>query len=51
MTLEDFQNKVSFMTRHFSDDHYEHLDNTEIEDLLSMTSDVLLKIKLHTRGN
>ncbi|EIJ66321.1 hypothetical protein BD31_I1498 [Candidatus Nitrosopumilus salaria BD31] len=37
------------MTRHSFDEGREHLDDLEIEHLIKMTSDVVMKIKRQTQ--
>jgi len=49
LALESLQNEVSFMAQHSIDEGREHLNNLEVEHLIKMTSDVVLKIKQQTR--
>jgi hypothetical protein len=39
------QQEVSFMARHSLDEGREHLNDLEIEHLIKMTNDVVMKIK------
>jgi len=48
LAIEDLQNEVSFLTQQSIAEGREHLDDLEIEHLLKMTSDVVLKIKHST---
>ena len=48
LALQSLQNEVSFMARHSIDEGREHLNNLEIEHLIKMTNDVVLKIKQQT---
>jgi hypothetical protein len=50
LALESLQNEVSFMAQHSIDEGREHLNDLEIEHLIKMTSDVVMKIKNQTRG-
>ena len=50
LALESLQNEVSFMARHSIDEGREHLNDLEVEHLIKMTSDVVMKIKNQTRG-
>ena len=49
LALESLHQEVSFMTRHSFDEGREHLDDLEIEHLIKMTSDVVMKIKRQTQ--
>jgi len=49
LVLESLQREVSFMAQHSFDEGREHLNNLEIEHLLKMTNDVVMKIKQQTR--
>jgi len=49
LVLESLQREVSFMAQHSFDEGREHLNNLEIEHLLKMTNDVVMKIKKQTR--
>ena len=48
LALESLQNEVSFLAKQSIGEGREHLDDLEIEHLIKMTSDVLLKIKHET---
>jgi hypothetical protein len=50
LALESLQNEVSFMAQHSFDEGREHLNDLEVEHLIKMTSDVVMKIKNQTRG-
>lgn len=50
LALESLQNEVSFMAQHSIDEGREHLNDLEIEHLIKMTSDVVMKIKSQVRG-
>jgi len=49
LVLESLQREVSFMAQHSFDEGREHLNNLEIEHLLKMTNDVVMKIKQQTQ--
>jgi len=49
LALESLYDEVSFMTRHSADEGREHLDGLEIEHLIKMTNDVVMKIKQQTK--
>ena len=49
LALESLQNEVSFMAQHSIDEGREHLNNLEVEHLIKMTHDVVLKIKQQTQ--
>jgi hypothetical protein len=49
LALESLQREVSFVAQHSFDDGREHLNDLEIEHLIKMTNDVVLKIKQQTR--
>jgi len=49
LALESLQKEVSFMAKHSIDEGREHLNNLEIEHLIKMTEDVVMKIKQHAR--
>ena len=49
LALESLQHEVSSMAKHSLDDGREHLNNLEIEHLIKMTSDVVMKIKTQTK--
>ena len=46
--MECLQQEVSLMAQHSFDEGREHLNDLEIEHLLKMTSDVVMKIKRQT---
>ena len=45
LALESLQNEVSFMAQHSIDEGREHLNDLQVEHLIKMTYDVVLKIK------
>lgn len=45
LALESLQQEVSFMAKRTLDDGREDLNNLEIEHLIKMTNDVVMKIK------
>ncbi|MCV0401588.1 MAG: hypothetical protein K5777_06395 [Nitrosopumilus sp.] len=45
LALQSLQNEVSFMAQHSIDEGREHLNDLEVEHLIKMTHDVVLKIK------
>jgi len=47
--LEILYDEVSFVTHHSCDEGREHLDDLEIEHLIKMTTDVVMKIKQQTK--
>ena len=49
VALESLQNEVSFVAQHSIDEGREHLNDLEVEHLIKMTSDVVLKIKQKTQ--
>ncbi len=49
VALESLQKEVSFMAKHSIDEGREDLNNLEIEHLIKMTDDVVMKIKQHTK--
>jgi uncharacterized membrane protein len=49
LALESLQKEVSFMAKHSIDEGREHLNNLEIEHLIKMTNDVVMKIKQQTK--
>ncbi len=49
LVLESLHQEVSSMTNHSIDEGREHLNNLEIEHLLKMTNDVVMKIKQQTK--
>ena len=49
LALESLQKEVSFVARHSIDEGREHLSDLEIEHLLKMTNDVVMRIKQQTK--
>ena len=49
LALESLHHEVSSMAKHSLDDGREYLNNLEIEHLIKMTNDVVMKIKAQTR--
>ncbi len=49
LALESLHSEVGFVTRHSIDEGREHLNDLEIEHLIKMTTDVVMKIKQQTR--
>ena len=49
LALESLQSEVSFMARHSIDEGREHLNDLEVEHLIKMTNDVVMKIKNQTK--
>ena len=45
LALQSLQTEVSFMAQHSIDEGREHLNDLEVEHLIKMTHDVVLKIK------
>ena len=50
LALESLQTEISFMAQNSIDEGREHLDDLQVEHLIKMTSDVVMKIKNHTKG-
>jgi len=50
LVIQSLQREVSFMAQHSFDEGREHLNDLEIEHLIKMTNDVVLKIKQQTMG-
>ena len=50
LALESLQTEVSFMAQHSINEGREHLDDLQVEHLIKMTYDVVLKIKNQTKG-
>jgi len=48
LTLECLHQEVSLMAQHSFDEGREHLNDLEIEHILKMTNDVVMKIKKQT---
>ncbi len=49
LALESLHHEVSSMAKHSIDEGREHLNDLEIEHLLKMTNDVVMKIKQQTK--
>jgi len=49
LALESLQYEVSSMAKHSIDEGREHLNDLEIEHLLKMTNNVVMKIKQQTK--
>lgn len=49
LALESLQQEAAFLAKHSIDEGREHLNNLEIEHLIKMTNDVVLKIKQQTQ--
>ncbi len=49
LALDTLQKEVSSMAKHSIDEGHEHLNNLEIEHLIKMTEDVVMKIKQNAR--
>jgi hypothetical protein len=49
LALDTLQKEVSSMAKHSIDEGREHLNNLEIEHLIKMTNDVVMKIKQQTK--
>jgi len=45
LVLQSLQQEVSFMAQHSLNEGREHLNDLEIEHLIKMTDDVVMKIK------
>jgi len=50
LALESLQSEVSFMAKHSIGEGREHLDDLQVEHLIKMTYDVVLKIKNQAKG-
>ena len=50
LALESLQTEVSFMAQNSIDEGREHLDDLQVEHLIKMTSDVVMKIKIHAKA-
>jgi hypothetical protein len=48
LALESLQKEVSFMAKHSIDEGREHLNDLEVDHLIKMTTDVVMKIKKQT---
>ena len=49
LALQSLQNEVSFVAQHSIDEGREHLNDLEVEHLIKMTYDIVLKIKQATQ--
>ena len=49
LALESLHKEVGFVARHSVDEGREHLNNLEIEHLIKMTDDIVMKIKKQTK--
>gem|GEM_PF-6929457 len=49
LSLESLQREVSFVAQHSFDDGREYLNDLEIQHLIKMTNNVVLKIKQQTQ--
>jgi len=49
LALESLHQEVSFVAKHSFEEGREHLNDLEIEHLIKMTNDVVMKIKLQTQ--
>ncbi len=49
LALESLYHEVDFVARHSIDEGREHLNDLEIEHLLKMTNDTVMKIKQQTK--
>jgi hypothetical protein len=49
LSLDTLQKEVSSMAKHSVDEGREHLNDLEIEHLIKMTNDVVMKIKQQTK--
>ena len=49
LALESLQNEVSFIARESIGEGRQHLNNLEVEHLIKMTYDVVMKIKNQTK--
>ncbi len=49
LALESLYHEVDFVTRHSIDEGREHLNDLEIEHLLKMAHDAVMKIKQQTK--
>jgi hypothetical protein len=49
LALESLYHEVDFVARYSIDEGREHLNDLEIEHLLKMTNDVVMKIKQQTK--
>ena len=49
LVLQSLQQEVSFLAHHSIDEGREHLNDLEIEHLIKMTNDVVMKIIQQTK--
>jgi len=49
LALESLQTEISFMAQNSIDEGREHLNDLQVEHLIKMTSDVVMKIKIHAK--
>ena len=49
LAIESLHDEFAFVTRRSIDEGREHLNDLEIEHLIKMTNDVVLKIKQQTK--
>jgi len=49
LALESLYRELAFLTRHSADEGREHLNDLEIEHLIKMTNDIVMKNKLQTK--
>lgn len=49
IAIQSLHKEVGFVTRHSADEGRENLNNLEIEHLIKMTNDVVMKIKQQTK--
>ena len=49
LSLDTLQKEVSSLAKHSVDEGREHLNDLEIEHLIKMTNDVVMKIKHQTK--
>jgi len=49
LVLQSLQQEVTFLAQHSIDEGREHLNDLDIEHLIKMTNDVVIKILLQTR--
>ncbi len=50
LALESLQNEVSFIAKQSISEGRQHLNDLEVEHLIKMTGDVVMKIKNQTKG-
>ena len=49
LALESLYHEVDFLTSHSIDEGREHLNNLEIEHLIKMIDNIVMKFKLQTK--